>query len=153
MLTVDAERCGDGFDELLDLDVVLVGDQIRLAVADVERHGGDEGVDEVVDVERVIERLAVAEHRKHAARDAPEDHEEPLGIAGPVDGRRPQDRRAQPAPIPLAHERLRFVLRLLVVVGGLDRRVLVGRRIVDVAVHAAGAAVDDLLHARTRGRR
>ena len=71
MLTVDAERGGDGFDELLDLDVVLVGDQIRLAVADVGPHGRDERVDEVVDVERVIERLAVAEHRKDAARDAP----------------------------------------------------------------------------------
>jgi hypothetical protein len=82
---VDADRGCDCFDELLDLDVALVGDEISLAVADVGAHRRHEGVDEVVDVERVIERLAVAEHRERAARDALEDHEEPLRVAGAVD--------------------------------------------------------------------
>ena len=148
----DAQCGSDSFDELLDLDVVLVGDQVGLAVADLGRHGRDECVDEVVDVERVVQRPAVAEHRKDAARDALEDHEEPLGVAGAVDGGRPQDRRAQAGGGSTRAKRTaRPRTSLLVVVGRLDRRVLVGGRIVDVAMHAAGAAVDDFLDAGASG--
>src|SRR5204862_6115161 len=46
---VYAERRGDRLHQGLDLDVILVGDQIRLAVADVGLHGRHERVDEVID--------------------------------------------------------------------------------------------------------
>ena len=45
----------------------------------------------------------------------------------------------------LARDRLPFELGLLVDVAGLERRVFVGRRMLDVAVHADGAAVHDAL--------
>ena len=123
---------------------MLVGDEVLPPVADPGREAEHEGVDQVVDVERVIERLAVAEHREGAAGDALEDHEEALGIAGTVDGRGTQDHRLHLAAGELLDQRLGLVLGALVVVGRLDRRVLVRRRMVHVAVHAAGAAVDEL---------
>ena len=43
----------------------------------------------------------------------------------------------------LARELLGVELGALIDVAGIERRVLVGRRMLDVTVHAAGAAVDD----------
>ena len=47
----------------------------------------------------------------------------------------------------LARDPLPFELRLLIDVARPERRILVGRRMLDVAVHADGAAVHDAPHA------
>ena len=47
----------------------------------------------------------------------------------------------------LASDALAFELGLLIDVAGRERRVLVGRRVLDVAVHADRAAVHDAAHA------
>ena len=52
----------------------------------------------------------------------------------------------------LARHALPFELRLLVDVAGPQRRILVGRRMLDVAVHADRAAVHDAPHAGRAGR-
>ena len=130
---------------------MLVRDEVGPAVAHAGHEAQHEGIDQVVDVQRMVERPAVAEHGEGAARHALEDHEEALGVAGTVDRRGPQDHRLHPAAGELRHERLGLVLGALVVVGRLDRRVFVGGRVLHVAVHAAGAAIDELPNAGLEG--
>jgi len=146
-LHVHAHRAADAPDEVLDRDVLLVGDQVGLPVALAGRHHQQAGVDQVVDVKRVVERAAAAEHREPARGDAPVDQVETLGVAGAVDRRGPAHHRREAAAPELGDHRLGLVLGLLVVVGGMHGRLLVRRGPLDVAVHAAGAAVDELAHA------
>jgi len=96
----------------------------------------------------MVEGPAAAEHREGPGGDAAEDHLEAFGISRAVDGRGPEDDRVQAPPVVLEHDRLRLVLGALVVIRRTDRRVLTAGRVVDVAVDAAGAAVDELPDAR-----
>ena len=109
-----------------------------------------EPLHQIVDVGQVIEHLARAEHREAAAREAAE-HLEEARVARTVDADRPRDDDVEARSRPeLARQLLGFELGLLVDVAGIERRVLVGRRIGDVAVHAAGAAMHDAARAARR---
>ena len=58
--------CCRPFHEVLDGQVFLVGDQVGLPGALARLHGEHERVHEIVDVQRVVEHLAAAKHRKPA---------------------------------------------------------------------------------------
>src|SRR5436190_1779350 len=102
----------DGSSRRSQVTLLLVPDR-RAPVAHAGLLHEQERIDQVVDVERMVERAAVAEHRERAGLRALEDHEEALGIAGPVDRRRAQDHRGQAALVVLEHEGLGLVLGAL----------------------------------------
>ncbi len=106
--------------------------------------------DEIVNVGEMVVDFAASQHRKPAARDAAKQLQQPA-IAGSVDAARPDDRHFDAEALAgLSREPLAFELRLLVDVAGVERRVLVGRRMLDVAVDADRAAVHDAVDARPR---
>ena len=85
-----------------------------------------------------------------AAGDAAKELQQPP-IAGTVNPRRTHDGDADTGSGGrLARNGLAFELRLLIDVARLERRVLARGRILDVAVHADGAAMHDARHARRR---
>ena len=129
-----------------------VGDEIGLAVALARGHGQKKDVDQVVDVEGVVQGLPAPEHGKGPGRDALEDHEEPLRVSGAVNGGRPQHDRGHPLGVIPLHQGFGLVFGPLVVIRRFDGGGLVRRRPVDVAVNAAGAAIDELFHPRPVGR-
>ena len=100
-------------------------------------------LDKIVDVSEVVEDLAVAKNHETAMRDTAKQLEQ-AAIAGTVDARGSRDddfdagaaRRG-------ARNRFAFELRLLVDVARAQRRLFVGGRVLDVAVDADRAAVDD----------
>jgi hypothetical protein len=95
----------------------------------------------------VIEDVSPPEHRKPPAGDAAEHLQEPC-VAGAVDADRPRDHDLHAALLAgAARLLLAEQLGALVLVAGRERRVLVGRRALDVAVDAGRAAVDDPTHA------
>ena len=128
-------------------DVLAIGDQVRLARALALLHGEHEGIHEVVDVHRVVVRLAASEHDEPTASGALVNHHEALGVAGAVDRGGTEDRVLHAAIAVLVDDLFALILRELVVVGGRDRRRLVARRVFDVPVHALGGAVDELARA------
>ena len=89
---------------------------------------------------------AVAEHREPSLGGLAIDHVEALGIARPVDGGGAQYRRIEPPLRKVEHDGLGQIFGLLIVIRRLYRRSLGGRRIFDVAVHPAGAAIDQFAH-------
>ena len=100
-------------------------------------------VAQVVDVRDVVVVPSAAQHHEPAARDLAEDLEQPP-IARPVDARRPRDHQLDAgARRGLAPHLLAKQLAVLIHVAWLERRVFVGRRMLDVAMHADGAAMDD----------
>ena len=102
-----------------------------------------EPLDQVVDVGQMVEDLARPERDEPAPRDAPEQLQQPA-VAGAVDAARPGDHQFDPGPRRrLAAEALPLELRPLVLVARPQRRVFVGRRVLDVAVHADRAAMHD----------
>ena len=112
-----------------------------------------EALDEIVDVGEMVVDLAAPEHRKPAARHAAKQLQQPP-IAGAVDAAsaaRSSPRCRARAPASRASS-LAFELRLLIDVARPERRVLVGGRMLDVAVHADRAAVHDAPHAGARPR-
>ena len=83
-------------------------------------------------------------------RDAAKQLQKPA-IAGAVDPGRAHDHQLDAAVTrPIAGALLAFELRDLIDVARPERRVLVGRRMLDVAVHANGAAVHDAADAGPR---
>ena len=102
-----------------------------------------EALEQVVDVDRVIERPARADDRVPPARDRPEELQE-ARLARPVDRAGPHDRHRQAATaVEVEGQRLGLRLRGLVHVAGRDGRGLVGRRMLDVAVDAHRGGVDE----------
>ena len=100
----------------------------------------------------MIEDAAAAEDHEAAPGDAPEQLQQ-SPIAGPVNPARPRDDDFNAGPRPRgARDGLPFHLRPLIHVARPERRVLVRRRALDVAVHADRAAMDDAPHAGRRGR-
>ena len=86
-----------------------------------------------------------------SAGDAAKQLQQPP-VARPVDAGRPRDHDFDArARRRLAGDALPFELRLLVDVAGLERRVFVRRGMLDVAVHADGAAVHHAARAAARG--
>ena len=115
---------------------------MRPAAAGTSPHK-PEALDEIVDEGQVIERLPAAEHREAPAREAAE-HLQEARVARAVDADRPRDDDVEAVGAPNSRAScLGFELGLLIDVAGIERRIFVGRRIRDVAVHAAGAAVHD----------
>ena len=112
-----------------------------------------EALDEIVDVGQVIEDPAVTENQEPASRDA----RETASAAGDRRDRRCRVGRAMTTSTPvlrrrLARDALPFELRDLIDVAGLERRVLVRGRMLDVAVDTDRAAVDDAPGAGARPR-
>src|SRR5438105_5870880 len=97
----------------------------------------------------MIAGTPAADDEEVAALHHAEEHEEARRIAGTVDAGRPQDHPVEALAYDFVEGELPFPLRLLIVVLGSDRRVLVGRRVHDVAVNAFGRAIDDSAHAGT----
>ena len=111
-----------------------------------------EPVDEVVDERQMVIDFPVAERDPAAARDAPKELQQPA-IAGTVDARGPHDRDLDAeARAGVAGQALSLEFRDLIDVAGLERRVFVGGRMLDVAVDADRAAVHDAADAGARGR-
>ena len=109
--------------------------------------------DEIVDVREVIEDPPVAENDEPAAGDAAKQLEQPA-IAGTVDARGPRDHDLDAGPRAASRAmRSPFELRVLIDVARPERRVFVRRRMLDVAVNADGAAVDDASRAAALARR
>ena len=74
-------------------------------------------------------------------------------VAGAVDPRRPRDRDLDAQPLAgVARQSLRFDLRHLVNVAGTQRRLLVRGGVLDVAVHADRAAMDNPMDPRCSRR-
>ena len=97
----------------------------------------------LVEKAHFTEHLATPEHRKTSAGDAAK-HLQEARIARTVDANRPRDHDVEAAGAAVVRgEQLRVELGALIDVPGRERRVLVCRRRLDVAVDAAGAAVDD----------
>ena len=95
----------------------------------------------------MIEDLARSEHEEPPAGNAAKQLEQPA-IARSVDAGGPRDHDLHAsASRGFARSAFAFELRDLIDVAGLQRRVLVRRRMFDVAVHTDSAAVDDPLHA------
>ena len=108
--------------------------------------------DEIVDVGQMVVDLAAAERDPAAPRDAAKQLQQPA-IAGTVDAAGPRDRDLDAEPrARFAREPLAFELRLLIDVARPERRVFVGGRMLDIAVHADRAAVDHAAHAGAGGR-
>ena len=112
------------------------------------RHGAGqaEAFDQIVDVRQMVEDLAVAEDDESPAGHAAEQLEQPA-VAGPVDAGGPHDDQLRAARGGGLRQALAFQLGDLVGVARGERRILVGRRVLDVAVDAHRAAVDDAPHA------
>ena len=106
-----------------------------------------EAVDEIVDVgQMVIDFAAARASASGAAR-----RRETASAAGDRRDRRCRSAATIVTSMPvraagLPRQLLAFELGLLVDVAGTERRVLVRRRMLDVAVHADGAAVHDAPH-------
>ena len=110
-------------------------------------------IDEVVDVRQVIVNLTGTENHETATGDAAKEFQE-APIAWPVDASRTRDDNFDAGVGRcLACDALAFELRLLVDVARTERRILVGRRMLDIAVHADSAAVDHAPDAIRRPRR
>ena len=110
-----------------------------------------EPVHEVVDVGQMVPDVAAAEDDEAAPRDAAKELQQPP-IAGAVDPGRPHHHELDAGVRGRApRHALPFELRLLVDVTRAQGRILVGRRVGDVAVDADGAAVDDALDAGRAG--
>ena len=106
-------------------------------------------LDEIVDVGEMVVDFPAAQHRK-AAHGVPEQLQE-SAVARTVDAARPDNRdldaeprRGRPRPL------FPFDFRPLIDVARPERRVLVRRRMLDVAVHAHRTAVHDATHAGAR---
>ncbi len=138
---------GDRRHDVPDVVVLRVGDDVGLPLRRRLFRRQLVRVHEVFDVDRVVEHLAVAEEREKPLLDPLVHHQKPPRIARAVERRRPQDRDVHALLDEFLRDLFALVLGKLVVVLGLDRRILVAGRILDVAVHALRAAIDDLLHA------
>ncbi len=135
---------GDSRHQLAQAEVFGVRDQIGLTGTDTAFCGGQESIDQIVDVDRVVVGLSRSEHREESLLDAAVDHQETLGIARSVDGRRPHDRELELVAAGIAGRDLAFVLGLLVVVLWSDRRRFVSGGRCDMTVDPLGTAVDEL---------
>ena len=107
-----------------------------------------EDLRQVVHVNEVVELAAGA---AHDGKDGPPGHLEDLEeapVAGPVDGGRPDDGERQALPWrEVAEPELGIGLGLLVDVARVERVLLVGRRMLDMAVHADGGHMNKPLEA------
>ena len=102
-----------------------------------------EAFDEVIDVRQMIKDVPRAQHHKSPPRNAPEQLQQPA-IAWAVDARRTRDRDRHPRTRRrIASDALAFDFRHLINIAGPQRRVFVGGRMLDVAMHANRAAVDN----------
>ena len=108
--------------------------------------------DEVVDEQAVVLDGPAAEHREAPTRHPLKQHSEPTRIARAVNGTWPQDYGVESAFREPSHLELPEPLRLLVVIGGRYRSILVRRRIPYVPVDAACAAMNELAGPMTLGR-
>ena len=127
--------------QLIERRVFGTGEQIRAARGRGHRRAQPQAGHQIVDVGEVIEDLAAPEHRKTSAGDAAK-HLQEARVAGPIDANRPRDHDVEPAAAAeFRGEPLGVELGALIDVAGRERRVLVCRRRLDVAVDAAGAAV------------
>ena len=112
-------------------------------IASLDRAAPHDAVDQIVDVDPVIERPAVADHREAAALDAAKQLEK-AQVAGAVDAGRPEDRDGQAALGHVARgDPLAFELGFLIRIARRERRILGRRRLLDVAVHADRAAMHE----------
>ena len=128
--------------------VLRSADQKRLAhrLGSVERQ--QEALDQVVDEHGVVEAAARADDCVAAACDRAEQLQQPR-LSRAVDGAGPHDGDGHAALAVVAvSERLAFRLRLLVDVARADGRRLVGRRVLDVPVHAYRRRVHEAPDAR-----
>ena len=109
-------------------------------------------LDEIVDEGEVVVNPSVAERHPPPVRDGAKQFQQ-TAIAGAVDAARAYDRQLDAVPRRrLAREPFALELRLLVDVARAQRRILVRRRMLDVAVDADRAAVDDARDAVARRR-
>ena len=95
----------------------------------------------------MIKDVPGAQHDKSPARHAAKELQQPA-IARAVDAGRARDGHRQARALRrFARDALPFDLRHLINIAGPQRRVLVRRRMLDVAVHADRAAMHDPAHA------
>ena len=94
----------------------------------------------------MIESFTVAEHGEHTLVHPLEDHLETLRVAGTINGGRTENHCVHALGAVFVHQRLGIILGFLIVVSRLNGSVFVGGRIVHIAMHAAGGAVDEFLH-------
>ena len=107
---------------------------------------------QIVDVGQMVIDFAVSEGNPPTMRHTAEEFEQ-TSIAGSVNTARSYHRDFNAAARSgFARQAFPFKLRLLVDITRLERRVLVRRRVRDVAVDPDSAAVDDAAHAGTCGR-
>ncbi len=144
----DLQLRRDQLHELLERRVARAGEDVGAARRRRHRAAQPETFDQIVDERQVIERLPAADHRKASARQSAE-HAQEARIARSIDADRTRHHHVEARRCAeLARQRLGVELGFLVDVAGIERRVLGGRRIRDVTVHAAGAAMHDATDAR-----
>ena len=103
-----------------------------------------DSVDEIVDVHHVQLRSAAADHHENAASDGPIELQE-AQVSLAIDRAGPYDDDTLAAPRRVHDGALGLELGALIDVAGAERVALIGRRMGDVSMHAAGRAVNDPL--------
>ncbi|OPZ73635.1 MAG: hypothetical protein BWY82_01073 [Verrucomicrobia bacterium ADurb.Bin474] len=124
--------------------VMLVRDQINPARTNAGCHACHESIHQIVNVERMVEGLAIAKHRKCSFCHPPEYHLKALRIAGAVNRSRTQNDSLKTLGLILRNDWFRLVFRALIVVRRLNRSIFPSRRMINVSVDSAGAAVHKL---------
>ena len=110
-------------------------------------------LDEVVDVGQMVEDVAATQRHPSPPRDAAKQLQQPT-VARAVDAGRPHDRHLDAVfDRSLPGQLFAFELGVLIDVTWPERRVFVGRRMLDVAVDTDGAAVHDAADAGLGGGR
>ncbi len=141
-----ARQLADLADDFLERRYLVAGDDERLT-RDAGRLGGEpERCDQIVDVDHVVARAAIAEQDHSLAAGKLIELDQP-GVAGAVDGCRSDRHDLHPVAGIAQRQLVAFRLGDLVDPVRSDRRRLARRWADDVAVDADRAAVDHAAHA------
>src|SRR5579864_5612101 len=143
---------GRELDDLAKQRDFRAGDDIGPAGRRRHSRAQPQSLADVVDMREVVGDQAVPEQDESTLGDLAEELEEPP-VAGAVDTGWPCDDQVDAeARGGLSTEVLALQFRFLIHVAGLERRVLVGRRSLDVPVNAYRAAMNDAPRAISRSR-
>ncbi len=135
---IDSKGFGRPPDEIFNTHILLIGNQIGLAVSPSLFLGQQKGINKMINIQGMIQCFTAAEHGKESLLHPLEDHKKPFRIARAVNGSRSQNDAGHTVFMVLKDYGLGPILGLLIIIGGIDRRIFIGRWIINIAVHATG---------------
>jgi hypothetical protein len=134
---------GHVLNEFVQGIIVLIGNEIGLPLNYFLRGGQFEGIDQVINIDRMVEGLAIAKHQEDTPLHQAEEDQESPWITRTVDGGWTKGYGVESFLDIVPHDPLPFILRQLVVILRRDGGLLVSRGILYVTVDALGTAIDE----------